>query len=268
MSVDFAFLDSGIGGIPYLLFLQEKQQNVNCIYYADTKNFPYGQKSSEQIIENATIATQKIIEKWNPGAIILACNTISVTALEELRKRFPNVPFVGTVPAIKPAATISKTKKIGLLATNATVNHPYTKKLQSQFAFDCSIISRGDPELISFIEHKFFQATEEERLEAVKPAVNFFRDKNCDVIVLACTHFLNMADYIQKVAGSQIKVIDSREGVVKRALAVGLNNLNDLASKNQNKPLLFVSGFTQSNDFNTYSNFCQNIGITFGGYID
>ena len=64
MSVDFAFLDSGIGGIPYLLFLQEKQQNVNCIYYADTKNFPYGQKSSEQIIENATIATQKIIEKW------------------------------------------------------------------------------------------------------------------------------------------------------------------------------------------------------------
>ena len=114
MSVDFAFLDSGIGGIPYLLFLQEKQQNANCIYYADTKNFPYGQKSSEQIIENATIATQKIIEKWNPGAIILACNTISVTALEELRKRFPNVPFVGTVPAIKPAATISKTKKIGL----------------------------------------------------------------------------------------------------------------------------------------------------------
>jgi glutamate racemase len=77
-----------------------------------------------------------------------------------------------------------------------------------------------------------------------------------------------MADYIQKVAGSQIKVIDSREGVVKRAFAVGLNNLNDLASKNQNKPLLFVSGFTQSNDFNTYSNFCQNIGITFGGYID
>ncbi|MBQ5647148.1 MAG: aspartate/glutamate racemase family protein, partial [Treponema sp.] len=106
------------------------------------------------------------------------------------------------------------------------------------------------------------------RLEAVKPAVNFFREQNCDVIVLACTHFLNMADYIQKVAGSQIKVIDSREGVVKRALAVGLNNLNDFASKNQNKPLLFVSGFTQSNDFNTYSNFCQNIGITFGGYID
>ena len=70
MSVDFAFLDSGIGGIPYLLFLQEKQPNVNCIYYADTKNFPYGQKSTEQIIENATIAAEKIIQKWNPRAII------------------------------------------------------------------------------------------------------------------------------------------------------------------------------------------------------
>lgn len=267
MSVNFAFLDSGIGGLPYLLFLKEKQPVVNCIYYADTKNFPYGQKTKEQIIENASLAVEKIINKWNPHAIILACNTISVTALEELRTRFPAIPFVGTVPAIKPAAILSKTKKIGLLATNATVNHPYTKELQNKFASDCKIVSRGDPDLISFIEHKFFQATEEERIQAVTPAVDFFRENDCDVIVLACTHFLNMSDYIQKVAGSNIQVIDSREGVVKRALSVE-SNIKSSCESNNETSMLFVSGFTQENDVQIYTNFCNNIGITFGGYID
>ena len=268
MSVNFAFLDSGVGGLPYLLYLKEKQPDVNCIYYADAKNFPYGQKTKEQIIENASVAVEKIISKWKPHAIILACNTISVTALEELRKRFPSVPFVGTVPAIKPAAIISKTKKIGLLATNATVNHPYTKELQTKFASDCEIISRGDPDLISFIEHKFFQATEEDRLQAVTPAVEFFKENDCDVIVLACTHFLNMSYYIKKVAGSKIEVIDSREGVVKRALAVELTNNNSDNALPDNTSFLYVSGFTQENDIQIYTNFCNNIGITFGGYID
>src|SRR5574344_424067 len=153
--IDFAFLDSGTGGLPYLKCLKEKSPNSCCIYVGDTKNFPYGEKTKDQIIENSANCIKKIIEKWNPNVIVIACNTISVTALEEFRKRFPTKPFVGTVPAIKPASLISKTRKIGLLATNATVNHPYTKNLQKEFASDCQMISRGDPDLISFIEHKF-----------------------------------------------------------------------------------------------------------------
>lgn len=267
MSFDFAFLDSGVGGIPYMQFLLQEYPFSSCVYVADSKNFPYGQKSSEEIIEKSCNCVSKIISKWNPGAVIIACNTISVTALQEMRKIFPNTPFIGTVPAIKPAALVSKTKKIGLLATNAAVNHPYTKKLIMDFARDCVVFSRGDPELISFIEHKFSYATEEERLFAVKPAVDFFRKNGCDVIVLACTHFLNMAEYFEKVCGDSIKVIDSRNGVVRHAMEVVSLRKVEFSSKNQDKAVLYVTGFTQESDENSYIHFCKKLNIPFGGLL-
>lgn len=261
--VNFAFLDSGVGGLPYMQYLRNISPDSACVYVADTKNFPYGEKSEKEIIENACSCAQKIIQKWNPEAIVVACNTISVTALEEMRRRFPDTPFIGTVPAIKPAAQLSKTRKIGLLATNATVNHPYTKRLISDFASDCTIVSRGDPELISFIEHRFNSATEQERLDACVPAIEFFKEKKCDVIVLACTHFLNMPEYFQKAAGENIKVIDSREGVVKHSLEV----VKKVCCKNETSRL-YVTGFTESNDTTSYKNLCIKFGLEFGGILD
>ena len=263
--VNFVFLDSGAGGLPYMLKLKSLSPSSNCIYVGDTANFPYGEKTSDQIIENATACVKKIIEKWNPHAIVIACNTISVTALQQLRQRFPNTPFIGTVPAIKPASLLSKKRKIGLLATNATVNHEYTKKLISDFASDCEIVSRGDPKLISFIEHNYFSSTAQEQEDAVKPAVDFFRKAGCDVIVLACTHFLNMADVIQRVCGEDIKVVDSRDGVARHALEID-SNFNQEGNSNQSS-ILYVTGFTQNNDQLNYENFCMNNGIEFGGLL-
>lgn len=267
MSVNFAFLDSGTGGLPYLQFLKEKHCEASCIYVGDTKNFPYGEKTSQEIVENSCECVTKIIQKWNPKAIVIACNTISVTALEEMRRRFPDTPFIGTVPAIKPAAQVSKTRKIGLLATNATVNHPYTKKLISDFASDCQVVSRGDPELISFIEHKYFSSTREQRIQACMPAVNFFKEQGCDVIVLACTHFLNMAEEIQEACGEGVTVIDSREGVTKHAWEVMENNirLGDVSSSESSR--LYVTGFTESNDTDRYVEFCRQNKIEFGGIL-
>lgn len=274
MSVNFAFLDSGVGGLPYLGHLKKLSPEAVCVYVADTKNFPYGEKTKNQIEENACGCAKKIIEKWNPDVIVVACNTISVTALDELRKRFPETSFVGTVPAIKPASAVSKTRKIGLLATNATVNHPYTKKLIQEFASDCQIVSRGDPELISFIEHKFNSASEKERLEAVKPAVDFFKAAGCDCIVLACTHFLNMTEYFKKAGGGTVFVVDSLDGVVRHALEVekeisGRNSSSLSGKKNlQADSCLFVTGFTTLNDSASYGKFCSQNGISFGGIID
>lgn len=267
MAVDFAFLDSGVGGLPYLLHLLEKSPDSGCVYVADTKNFPYGEKTSEQIIECACGAAEKIIKCWAPGEIVVACNTISVTALDALRKRFPETPFVGTVPAIKPAALASRSRKIGLLATNATVSHKYTRDLKEKFASDCRLVSRPDPELISFIEHSFFTASEEERLNAVRPAVDFFKGEGCDVIILACTHFLNMSDYIQREAGEGIKVVDSREGVVRHALEMQKSCLTSCASSQDKTPRLYVTGFSASNDSASYEKFCRNTHIEFGGII-
>ncbi len=267
--VDYAFLDSGTGGIPYMLYLKKLNPSVKCVYLGDTKNFPYGTKSSEEIVENASGAVRKILSRWNPKAIVVACNTISVTALEELRKEFYPLPFVGTVPAIKLAAKISKSKNIGLLATDATVNHEYTKKLILDFAKDCRVYSRGDAELISFIEKKLFTASEEEKKAALMPAINYFSLKGCDTIVLACTHFIHMAEEIARYAGEKVGVIDSREGVAKQALRIeGLEpSFNKDKAVIEDKMTLYVTGKTLTADEEEYQTLCKREGLFWGGLV-
>ncbi|MCM1321353.1 MAG: glutamate racemase [Bacteroides sp.] len=214
---DFGFLDSGTGGLSYMLYLKKFRPQCRCVYLADTRNFPYGEKTSEQIRECAANAAETLMNLCSPRVIVIACNTMSVTALDSLRCRFA-VPFVGTVPAVKLAASLSKTRRLGLLATRHTVSHPYTDKLIADFASDCAVIKRGDPELVEFVERRLFSASYEERLAAVMPAVEFFKAENVDTIILGCTHFIHLAEELQKAAGSAIRVIDSRGGVMKQAL--------------------------------------------------
>lgn len=228
MGVDFAFLDSGTGGIPYMLSLKEKVPNASCVYLGDTAHFPYGQKTQKEVVAAASKAVELIQKKWSPKTLIVACNTISVTALDDLRARFPSLPIVGTVPAIKLAAKVTANKRVGLLATNATVRHPYSQKLIEDFASDCAVFKRGDPDLIDFIEKKLFTASRAERLAAVRPAVDYFAANGCDTIILGCTHFTHIADDIQAAAGEKVRVIDSREGVANQALRVFPGNQNSL----------------------------------------
>ena len=110
MSVDFAFIDSGTGGLPYMCYLNEKCPSASCIYVADAQNFPYGEKSTDEICTCVTQLCEKIISRFSPKVIVLACNTMSVTALSVLRSKF-DVSFIGTVPAIKLASSITKNKK-------------------------------------------------------------------------------------------------------------------------------------------------------------
>lgn len=220
MRPQFAFLDSGTGGIPYMLYLKQHFPEARCVYLGDTANFPYGEKSADEVIACTKKAVSLILDTFNPEAIVIACNTMSVTALAAVREAFPEVPFVGTVPAIKLAAAMTENKCIGLLATRQSVNNPYTEKLIADFASDCRVVKRGDPDLIEFIEKKLFTASEAERVAAVAPAVEYFRSQGADTIILGCTHFIHMAEDIQKAAGSGIRVIDSREGVVKQAMRV------------------------------------------------
>lgn len=216
--IDFAFLDSGTGGIPYMLSLHSQMPEAKCVYLGDTMHFPYGEKSLQEVTDCASVAIKEIIQRWNPRALVIACNTISVTALSNLRQLFPQLPIVGTVPAIKLAAGITKNKRIGLLATNATVQHPYCQNLINEFASDCVVVKRGDPLLIDFVEKRYFEASTEERLNAVKDAADFFKNNGCDTVILGCTHFTHIAQEMQQVCGKDIKVIDSRDGVSRQAV--------------------------------------------------
>lgn len=261
--VDFAFLDSGTGGIPYLTFLHQLRPDAKCVYVGDTENFPYGEKTHEEIVKCVLSVISRIIDKFDPKVIVIACNTMSVNTLDVLREAFPDTHFVGTVPAIKLAASVSKKRRIGLLATRSTVENPYNQDLKNHFASDCQLVLRADPDLISFIEKKSFTATEEECISAVTPAVDFFKENDCDAMILGCTHFTNLADLIQKVAGDQIKVVDSREGVAKRALSF----CSDEKSGKIVKPSLFITGFNSDSDKKEYDVICERFNMEWGGKI-
>ncbi|MBN2625604.1 MAG: aspartate/glutamate racemase family protein, partial [Spirochaetales bacterium] len=133
------FLDSGIGGIPYLVKLREKLPRENYIYLADHANFPYGEKSVEQIRASVLQATDRLLTISRPKLIVLACNTASVSALQVLRE-YVDIPVVGVVPAVKPAASLSGRRTIGVLATESTVNAPYLDGLIEQFARDFRVV--------------------------------------------------------------------------------------------------------------------------------
>ncbi|MBQ4379273.1 MAG: glutamate racemase [Treponema sp.] len=273
MSADFAFLDSGTGGIPYMLSLHEKLPSAVCVYLGDTLNFPYGEKSSEQVTECASSAIQKIIDLWSPKAIVVACNTISVTALDSLREKFPNLPIIGTVPAIKVAAEVTKNKKIGLLATTATVNHPYCQNLIHDFASDCEVVMRADPKLIDFVEKKYFNATEEERLLAVKEAADFFKSKNCDTVILGCTHFTHIAEEMRKACGKEITVVDSRDGVANQAIRKIHEENRSLSESADSERIRTVKNLTffvtkaDEKEIKEYETLCENVKIPWGGVI-
>ena len=283
--VDFAFLDSGTGGIPYMISLHKKMPDAKCVYLGDTANFPYGEKSPEQVTECSSKTIRKIISLWSPKVIVIACNTISVTALEELRKLFPEISIIGTVPAIKLGAKVSKNKRIGLLATNATVKHPSCQRLIEDFASDCFVAKRGDPELVDFIEKKYFTASEEERLEAVKPAADFFKSQNCDTVILGCTHFTHIFSEMEKACGPEVKVVDSRDGVANQALRKLKSEIESesltadselteneseskpkIESKNLKNLTFFVTKANQKETLE-YEILCRNMNIPWGGII-
>ncbi|MBQ9239487.1 MAG: glutamate racemase [Treponema sp.] len=297
MRVDCAFLDSGTGGIPYMQHLMERAPERQCVYVADSAHFPYGEKTPAEIIEHALAATTLIVRQFSPRAVIIACNTISVTALPALRAAFPTVPIVGTVPAIKRAAAISRNRRIGLLATRATIAHPYTVQLEQRFAADCTIVPRADGTLIAFIEHDLFGASAVARHNAVAPAVSYFLEHGCDTIVLACTHFLHMAEDIAQAAGAGIAVIDSRDGVVRQALAViahetigaktSCSNTCNIEEGRKSavsqdpvtdrhalsvghilgNGTVYVSGFTRPADEAEYCTLCARLQLPFGGLL-
>ena len=123
--------DSGVGGLPYLQRLREFLPDETFSYVADTANFPYGEKSTAELNDIVHRQMERLIHRIVPKLVVVACNTASVVALSELRAAF-GLPFVGVVPAVKPAAETTENKRIGLIATRKTVEDPYTDMLESR----------------------------------------------------------------------------------------------------------------------------------------
>jgi glutamate racemase len=210
-----AFIDSGIGGLPYLAFTRSLLPGERYVYVADRENFPYGDKSPEAITAAVTGVAARLMERERPKLVVVACNTASMVSLARLRKGFP-VPFVGVVPAVKPAASLSPRKRVGVLATQRTVEGQYLKELITRHASGCVVESFPAGDLVTFVERDLHASSPAERAARVRLEAGGFRDAGVDTVVLGCTHFLHLEEEFRAELGEGIRIVDSRQGVASQ----------------------------------------------------
>ena len=209
-------IDSGVGGLSVCQSILEQQPRLQIIYFADSAFFPYGLLPEEKLRERLKHIVSSMLAIHQPALVVLACNTVSTLVLPELRALF-DIPFVGVVPAIKPAAALSESKCIGLLATPATVNRPYTDQLIQDYAHDCEVIKIGSSELVHEAEKLFKgQAVSAEVINnLLKPFSNEYGQALVDTVVLGCTHFpLLKLDLAKQLPG--IRWVDSGKAIANR----------------------------------------------------
>ena len=207
------FFDSGVGGLSVLAPTRALLPTAPVVYASDNAAFPYGLKSDAELASRVPALLGRLVERYHPRLAVIACNTASTIALDHVRAAL-DVPVVGTVPAIKPAAELSRTRVIGVLGTEATVRQPYVDRLAAEFASDCTIVRHGSPELVELAEAKLSGATIDPG--AVRAAIAPLLDTpDMDVMVLACTHFPLLADDIGVVAPG-IRLVDGGPGIARR----------------------------------------------------
>ena len=208
------FFDSGVGGLSVLGPARALLPNAPIVYAADSAGFPYGKRSEEELAERVPALLARLAERFDPRLIVIACNTASTIALDHARAAL-DIPIVGTVPAIKPAAEMSKSRVIGVLGTQATVRQPYVDDLAARFAADCTIVRHGSPELVELAEAKLagVSVPVQDVHAAVFPMVDAGPDM--DVMVLACTHFPLLAEEIA-TAYPAIVQVDGAAGIARR----------------------------------------------------
>ncbi|MBV9527924.1 glutamate racemase [Sphingomonas sp.] len=210
------FFDSGVGGLSVLGPTQALLPNAPIVYAADSAGFPYGSRTEAEIASRVPALLGRLVERFQPRLAVIACNTASTIALDHVRSAL-DLPVVGTVPAIKPAAEMSKTRVIGVLGTEATVRQPYVDDLAARFARDCTIIRHGSPELVELSEAKLAgrQVSIEDVRAAADPMFAVADGKRIDTVVLACTHFPLLADEL-KEAFPNVAYVDGGPGIARR----------------------------------------------------
>jgi glutamate racemase len=210
------FFDSGVGGLSVLEPTRALLPNAPIVYAADSAGFPYGKRSEVEIASRIPALLGRLVERFRPRLAVIACNTASTIALEVVRSAL-DLPVVGTVPAIKPAAEMSKSRVIGVLGTEVTVRQPYVDDLAARFAADCTIIRHGSPELVELAEAKL--AGEDIAVDDVRSATQPMFDApdgdRIDTVVLACTHFPLLADQLGD-AFPHVAYVDGGPGIARR----------------------------------------------------
>ena len=212
--------DSGLGGLTVLREIVGARPDAHYVYVADDAFFPYGHHGEDRIIARVVPLIGDLIETHAPDLVVIACNTASTLVMSHLRERY-TVPFVGTVPAIKPACAQSRTKRVSVLGTSGTVQREYTRALIRDFAQGCEVTLVGSAELASLAEAALSGAEVSDTEISAELAPCFVGDSatdsaRTDTIVLACTHYPLLMDRLVRLAPWKVDWIDPAPAIARR----------------------------------------------------
>ena len=205
--------DSGVGGISVLRALRQQIPDESVLYFGDQGHIPYGPRAMEQIREFSEAITRFLLEQ-GAKIIVVACNTASAAALQYLREIFPEVPFVGMEPAVKPAAEHTHTGKVGVLATPATFQGALYASVVERFANGVELFQDTCPGLVQQIEQGNLEGPEARRI--LEAALQPMLEKDIDTVVLGCTHYPFVIPLIQEIVGENVRVIDPAPAVARQ----------------------------------------------------
>lgn len=211
------FFDSGVGGLSVLAPTRRLLPHAPIVYAADSAGFPYGTRTEAEIAARVPALLGRLVERYRPRLAVIACNTASTIALDAVRAAL-DLPVVGTVPAIKPAAALSRTRVIGVLGTDATVRQPYVDRLATEFATDCTILRHGSARLVALAEAAL--RGDAPPPDALREILAGLLDQpggdRMDTVVLACTHFRLLDAALAAAAPRPLMLVDGGDGIARR----------------------------------------------------
>lgn len=213
-------IDSGLGGLTVLREIVAACPAASVVYVADDAFFPYGHHAEAEIVARVVPLVGDLIAAHAPDLVVIACNTMSVSVMAPLRAAY-GVPFVGTVPAIKPACAASTTKRVSVLGTKATVAREYTQTLIRDHAQACTVTLVGSPNLASLAEAQFAggSVSDDDILQEIAPCFVPSIDGSAlrtDAVVLACTHYPLLLDRLVRLAPWPVAWIDPAPAIARR----------------------------------------------------
>jgi glutamate racemase len=233
--------DSGIGGLSVYREVMQARPDARYVYVADDALFPYGDVPEEELVARVLALMTELIAAHAPDLVVIACNTASTIVLPHLRRRF-DLPFVGTVPAIKPACASSASKQVAVLGTQATVRREYTQALIREYGSGCQVVLVGSSRLAAFAERDLAGDPVDDAFiaEEIAPCFAEKDGPRTDTVVLACTHYPFLLQRFDAVAPWPVRWIDPAPAIARRVIDLignGSGSAGDQAGR-----MIFTSG--------------------------